>query len=204
MILPLSVLLVKAHGRDPRHWPSSSLALLFIILAPLIYCYYLLLTFGDFLLAIKAHAEFERRHDFPWITISAAIQGLDTEWLTSDFTAFHFHSVISQELFIKATAGGINDLVFTCAYISLAVLAVRRLPLEYSIYPPIALLVPLLAPAQHAPLEGLPRYGLVLFPLFIALAHAIVDKRKLFAIVLPSAFLLLLFSYHFSSGLWVA
>ena len=55
-------------------------------------------------------------------------------------------------------------------FVALAVVAWRRFGAPYGLFAAASLAIPLSAPANKAPLLSLPRFGLVIFPLFLALA----------------------------------
>ena len=61
-----------------------------------------------------------------------------------------------------------------------AIGAIRRLPVAYSIYALAALLVPLSTPVLRVPFNSLPRFELVMFPLFIWGADYLVRKRAVY------------------------
>jgi hypothetical protein len=62
------------------------------------------------------------------------------------------------------------------AAVVLVVVCWRKLPAAYTLYGLAALLFPLLYPTSARPLDSLPRFLAVVFPLFIALAVAVVDR----------------------------
>jgi hypothetical protein len=82
--------------------------------------------------------------------------------------------------------------------------ALRRLPLAYGAYALVALGVPLSYPVTPLPLSSLPRYELVVFPLFMWAADW-VHRRRIATQVLPSlAVLLGLFTVEFATWRFVA
>lgn len=97
-------------------------------------------------------------------------------WIAHD--ADHFAA-----LNLEATA-------FFLLYVALAVVAWRRLGAAYGLYCAASLVLPLAAPTRAQPLLSMPRFGLVLFPLFIALAALGRDRRVDRAVVGVSAVLL--------------
>jgi hypothetical protein len=58
----------------------------------------------------------------------------------------------------------------------LVVVCWRKLPAAYTVYGLAALLFPLLYPTTARPLDSLPRFLVVVFPLFIALAAGVVTR----------------------------
>jgi hypothetical protein len=82
--------------------------------------------------------------------------------------------------------------------------AARRLPPAYGAYALVALGVPLSYPVTPLPLSSLPRYELVVFPLFMWAADW-VHRRRIVTQVLPvSAVLLGLFTVEFATWRFVA
>ena len=68
------------------------------------------------------------------------------------------------------------DLPFTVAYTVLTIAVIvacarGRMPLSYGVYSVGVLFLPLFAAVGGIPLQSMPRYGLVLFPIFIVLAR---------------------------------
>jgi hypothetical protein len=61
-----------------------------------------------------------------------------------------------------------------------AIGAIRRLPVAYSMYALASLLVPLSTPVLRVPFNSLPRFELVMFPLFIWGADYLVRKRMVY------------------------
>jgi hypothetical protein len=71
----------------------------------------------------------------------------------------------------------------------LAVVAWRRLGAAYGVFSIVSLLIPLAAPTHKWPLLSLPRFGVTIFPLFIALALVAHSKRASRAVVWTSVVL---------------
>ncbi len=69
-------------------------------------------------------------------------------------------------------AEDLEHVVFLALFVWLAVLAWRRFGPALGLYAAVGLAIPLSLPSSHWPLLSLPRFGLVLFPLFLALAAA--------------------------------
>ena len=81
----------------------------------------------------------------------------------------------------------------------------RRLPLAYGVYLLAALALPLSYPVGTQPLMSLPRFLLVLFPLYIALGAWLAEHPRARRPVLGvSGALLVLFCAQFATWHWVA
>ena len=76
-----------------------------------------------------------------------------------------------------------GDLLLTAALLVPLTIAWRRLPLPYLAYAALSLLVPLTLPLPARPLVSVPRYMIVIFPAFWALA-LVIDRPVLRRIVL--------------------
>jgi hypothetical protein len=79
--------------------------------------------------------------------------------------------------------------------------SVKRLPAAYTAWALSALVLPLSVPALNEPLKSLPRFMLVLFPLWIALALWAQEKGRLRPVLVISGSLLVLSSALFTT--WV-
>jgi hypothetical protein len=80
---------------------------------------------------------------------------------------------------VDATLSFINvlNLVACLAGLLTLVVCVRTLPIAYSGYAAAAFVLPLTSPVPLYPLVSLPRYELVIFPLFIGVARALAVRR---------------------------
>jgi hypothetical protein len=97
--------------------------------------------------------------------------------------------VQGQSLFAVA-ATNLEYLGYLLVVLGLLIVAWRRLPLAYSLYMTLGLLLPLTFPSARWPLLSFPRFSLVLFPMFIALATLGRNPRVHAAIVgISSVFL---------------
>jgi Mannosyltransferase (PIG-V) len=72
--------------------------------------------------------------------------------------------------FQHAIAVNVEGLVALVLFMFLAVVAWRRFGTPYGLFAALSLLIPLSYPSSRWPLLSLPRFGLVIFPLFLALA----------------------------------
>lgn len=81
----------------------------------------------------------------------------------------------------------------------LSIEAWRRLPAAYSLYSLSALMLPLSFPATDQPLESLPRFMLVLFPLWIALALWARERGRMRAVLAAMVPLLVLSTALFTT-----
>jgi Mannosyltransferase (PIG-V) len=98
----------------------------------------------------------------------------------------------------------IEYLLFAALFIALAVVAWRRLGAPYGLFVLLSLAFPLSAPTEDWPLLSFPRFGLTVFPVFLALAALGERPRAHRAIVLTSAVLLGVVCAQWASGQWVS
>jgi hypothetical protein len=82
--------------------------------------------------------------------------------------------------------------------------ALRRLPIAYGAYAIAALAMPLSYPVGPLPLASLPRYEVVLFPLFMWAAIWADERRRIAPVLGSSAVLLGLFTAEFATWRFVA
>ena len=101
---------------------------------------------------------------------------------------------------------GQNLMLF--AFLLLAVVAtvgvLRTLPLAYGAYVIVSLAMPLSYPVTPQPLASLPRYGVVLFPLFMWGAVFVRRRRMEIAAIALLAVLLGVFTAEFATWRFVA
>jgi hypothetical protein len=103
-----------------------------------------------------------------------------------------------------AVAVNAEDLVFLLLFLALAVIAWRRFGAPYGLFATISLLIPLSYPSARWPLLSLPRFGLVIFPFFLALAVLGGRPRVHTAIVACSALFLGVAVVQWALWQWVA
>ena len=166
-----------ATGRRP---PAASFAWLLLVPAGLaLYMAYLWWAFGDPLLFGSVQAYWGRELTLPtsaiWRGAVAAVSGV--RWLAD-------HGV-GPILGLRLPSGGedsnlIANLLEFCSFAAaLATLVAcwRKLPAAYTLYALAALLFPLLYSTTARPLYTLPRFIVVVFPLFIGAAAVLAPYR---------------------------
>ena len=103
-----------------------------------------------------------------------------------------------------AIAVNVEDLAFLVLFIVLTVIAWRRFGAAYGLFAAVSLAIPLSYPSSRWPLLSLPRFGLGIFPLFLALAFLGGRPRVHTALVACSAVLLGLAVVQWALWQWVA
>jgi len=103
-----------------------------------------------------------------------------------------------------AAAVNLECLGFLVVFLVLAVIAWRRFGAPYGLFSLISIAIPLSVPSSRWPLLSLPRFGLVVFPLFLALAVLGRRPRVHTAIVTVGALLLGVVTVQWALWQWVA
>jgi hypothetical protein len=204
LLLPLVVLYLRGpHAQRPRRVDAAWLAL-----APaglLAYAAYLWASHGDPLAFSSAQDLWSRHFAGPFVGVwdgtVAAWDGL--RQLASG----------SRDTVFFAKAGGdpfrvaaINLMLFaSLAFAVTAVVGVaRRLPVAYTVYVVAALALPLSYPVGPQPLMSLPRFLVVLFPLFMWLGAAAQERGATLRWAAAFALGLGLFTTQYASWWFVA
>lgn len=145
------------------------------------YCVYLYLATGNPFYFLISELTWDRSITLPGLNIFAAVEYLATFGIKPESYSIFF------------------DLLFTVFGLGIAIKVWRNLNIKYSIYTSVSLLLPL----TTALLLSMPRFILVIFPLFIVLSKI---KNRVFNIsyVLISLTLLFLFVNFFIRNIWVS
>jgi hypothetical protein len=212
LIAPLAVLYLygpradrapdrHAAGRRPRYRLRPDAALLLAAPAGLLaYMGYLAVALGNPLAAFNAQAGWERIFaPFAGIALGAweAISGLaDLAPSLADGTLWNVHADPAGRLAM------LNLVLFGFLALGcwLTIEAGRRLPLGYLTYAITSLALPLSVPAAGEPLMSLPRFLLVAFPLWIALALWTLERRRALRGVLAGSIALLVLGTTLFAG----
>jgi hypothetical protein len=106
-----------------------------------------------------------------------------------------------------ALAPGFDSLVLL-AVLVLAVAALvvcfRRLPVEYGVFAILALLVSIASQTRLQPLEGVDRYTLTIFPLWMAAGAWLSARRAVRPVLVLGAALLAFYSFEFATWAFIA
>jgi mannosyltransferase PIG-V len=106
---------------------------------------------------------------------------------------------------MHAAAENVQALLFLALFIALTVVAWRRFGAPYGLFAALSLAIPLSYPSSRWPLLSLPRFGLVIFPLFLALAAVTATRPRLHtAVVACSALFLGIAVVQWALWQWVA
>ena len=136
-----------------------------------------------------------------WHSLQAAWAGVE-QLVTGDRAhAFWSHSG-SDPLYVAAK--NLEDFAFLALFLWLGVEAWRRFGAPYGLFVLGSLAIPLSVPTRGYPLLSLPRFCLVLFPAFLALAAMGTTTRRDRAIIVLSSFFLAVATVQWSLGHWVS
>jgi hypothetical protein len=203
-LLPALVLFAW-RGRD-RGRALASLAV-----APLLFCAYPLFLWadrGDAFAFARAQDVWTRHVSYAgplggiWDGLRAGWAGVRQLVSGSDATVYWPAAEGTDPM--RAAAVNLEALGFLALFLALTVVAWRRFGAPYGLYAALSLAIPLSVPSERWPLLSLPRFGLVVFPLFLALAALGGRPRVHVAIVSVSSIMLGVAIVQWSLWQWVA
>ena len=137
-----------------------------------------------------------------WEGLRAGWAGLETV-VTGDHVTETWGGAPGADPF-HAAAVNLQGLAFLVLFLVLIVIAWWRLGAPYGLFALVSIAIPLSVPSSRWPLLSLPRFGLVVFPLFLALAVVGRRPRAHTAIVTVSALLLGVVTVQWALWQWVA
>lgn len=105
---------------------------------------------------------------------------------------------------MHVAAQNLQQFAYLVLFVGLGVYAWRRLGAPYGVFVFASLALPLAAPTEDWPLLSLPRFGLGMFPLFIALALLGARRRVHVLTIAVSAFMLSLAIAQWTTWQWVS
>lgn len=106
---------------------------------------------------------------------------------------------------MHAAAENVQALAFLALFLTLTVIAWRRFGAPYGLFAALSLAIPLSYPSSRWPLLSLPRFGLVIFPFFLALAAVTATRPRLHtAAIACSALFLGIAVVQWALWQWVA
>ena len=105
---------------------------------------------------------------------------------------------------IRAATINLENLAFLVLFAVLTVIAWRRFGAPYGLFAAVSLAIPLSVPSERWPLLSIPRFGLTIFPFFLALAVVGRRPRAHTAILCVSSLLLGVAVVQWALWQWVA
>ena len=186
-------------------------ALAWLALAPLLFAAYPLYLWqadGDPWAFLRAQRLWSR-HLSPAGPFGGIWDGLRAGWAGIEQLASGSHTHIYWTAVrdtdpIRAATLNLECLAFLGLFAVLTVIAWRRFGAPYGLFAAISLAIPLSVPSERWPLLSMPRFGLTIFPLFLALASLGGRPRAHTAIVAVSSLLLGVSVVQWALWQWVA
>lgn len=203
LLLPLLIEYVQQHGFRLNEIRADVLNLLLIPMGTGLYAAYNLIAFGNALAFVEAQVHWQRSFTLPWQTLATAWDYAVNE-ANIPLVTEPDGSLIYQTLYISnLISGHALNLAFFAIGLVLTIAAFKKLRPAYALYAFLVLIVPVFNPSETMPLLSMPRFVVVLFPLFFVLALAGKNRIAHWAISVAFAFGLLLFIVRFASWYWV-
>jgi hypothetical protein len=191
--------------------PERGRALLRLCAAPVIfaaYPLYLGIARGDALAFARAQGFWDRHLSYAgpfggiWDGLRSAWAGI--QQLGSGSHTHVYWTPVQDTDPMRAAAVNLEAFAFLVLLIALTVLAWRRFGAPYGLFCAVSLAIPLSAPSTRWPLLSMPRFGLVLFPCFMALAVIGGRPRVHTAILVVSSIMLGVAVTQWALWQWVA
>jgi hypothetical protein len=187
--LPVGLALVTQFGWLPRRWWRQGLMLALAASGPLLFAIRLDRLWGDPLLMVHAQSHWNRVFSWPWQTLWKGFRLIELRYVMGRQTCYDAlrdgsWAGCGDALDLRVN-GLSDDLALASTFLALALfpIVVRKLNPGDAIYAVALFIFPIFSMAPESPLLSFPRYLLVSYPLFIALA-LLLRKRSWFVIVL--------------------
>jgi 4-amino-4-deoxy-L-arabinose transferase-like glycosyltransferase len=186
-------------------------ALAWLALAPLLFAAYPLYLWraeGDPWAFLRAQRLWSR-HLSPAGPFGGIWDGLRAGWagieqLASGSHTHVYWTAVQDTDPIRAATLNLECLAYLVLFAVLTVIAWRRFGAPYGLFAILSLAIPLSVPSERWPLLSMPRFGLTIFPLFLALASLGGRPRAHTAIVAVSSLLLGVSVVQWALWQWVA
>lgn len=223
--IPMAVLFVQQHGKDLKAWFPKVLLGIVPVLGMVIFGMVLRSNGLGFFDWQDQQWQWNRFSSTPWNTFNCALQGCEAdvrqfgseakEYPVHPVSFEWFHQLVDHRFswsFMTSTEfrtlvgdSQVTDLVVAIAAFVLILIGIKKLPLYYTAWTVVPMIVPLLAPSSVFPLMSMPRFVLPLVPLFVMAVILIYPRKKLaFTLAGISALLLTLYTSQFALWYWVA
>jgi Mannosyltransferase (PIG-V) len=208
---PLGVALLPALALIAWRAPRREQALLRLAAAPMLFALYPLWLWWrlDDPLAFARAEDVWSRH-LSWAgPLGGLWDGLRAGWagvrqLVSGSDATRYWSAVQDADPDRVAAINLEQLAFLALFVALTVVAWRRFGAPYGLFAALSLAIPLSVPSERWPLLSIPRFGLVVFPFFLALAALGAHSRVHTLVVVMSAMLLGIVCVQWALWQWVA
>jgi hypothetical protein len=199
-LLPALALLAWRNRARPRALAGIALAVPVAAIYPLV----LWQQVGDPWAFADAQDRWHR-HVSPAGPLGGIWDGLAAGWRGLEQFVVGHGTHVSGANPMHAAAENVQALAFLVLFLVLTVVAWRLFGAPYGLFAAISLAIPLSYPSSRWPLLSLPRFGLVIFPLFLALAAVTTARPRLHtAVVACSALFLGVAVVQWALWQWVA
>lgn len=208
---PLGIALLPALALIAWRAPRPARALLRLTVAPVLFaCYPLFLWWrlGDPFAFVRAEDVWSRH--LSWAgPLGGLWDGLRAGWagvrqLASGSDTTRYWSAVQDADPDRVAAVNLEQLAFLLLFAALTVVAWRRFGAPYGLFAALSLAIPLSVPSERWPLLSLPRFGLVVFPFFLALAALGERPRVHTPVLVASSAFLGLVCVQWALWQWVA
>lgn len=223
--IPLAVIFIQQHGRDLARWFPKVLLGVIPPLGLVVFGLVLRsndLTFFDWQ---KQQWQWNRFTATPWRTLQCVAEGCEAnvrgfnntrydatvrpfsfEWLSGAIdNHLRWSYLTSSEFRTMFADSQVLDVFVTIVAFILILIGLKKLPLYYSAWTIVPMIVPLLAPSSVFPLMSMPRFVLPLVPLFVMVVILIYPRKRLgVTLASISALFLILYTSQFALWYWVS
>jgi hypothetical protein len=203
LLPPLALIAWAAPGRGPALLRLAAAPALFAL-----YPVYLWWRLGDPFAFVRAEDVWAR--ELSWAgPLGGVWEGLRAGWagvrqLASTSDATRYWSAVQDSDPDRVAMVNLQQLAFLVLFAALTVVAWRRFGRPSGLFAALSLAIPLSVPSERWPLLSLPRFGLVVFPFFLALA-ALGERARLHTpMLVVSALLLGIVCAQWALWQWVA
>jgi hypothetical protein len=208
---PAAFALLPALALIAWRSPERGRALASLTTAPLLFCAYPLFLWadrGDPFAFARAEDVWTRHVSYAG-PLGGLWDGLRAGWagvrqLVSGSHTTAYWSAVDGTDPMRVAVVNLEALGFLVLFLILTVVAWRRFGAPYGLFAALSLAIPLSVPSERWPLLSLPRFGLVVFPFFLALAALGGRPRAHVAILSISSILLGVTIVQWSLWQWVA
>jgi hypothetical protein len=208
---PLGIALLPALALIAWRSPQRRPALLRLAAAPALFALYPLWLWWrlDDPLAFVRAEDLWSRH-LSWAgPLGGLWDGLRAGWagvrqLASGSDTTRYWSAVTDSDPDRVAAVNLEQLAFLVLFTVLTVVAWRRFGAPYGLFAALSLAIPLSVPSERWPLLSIPRFGLVIFPFFLALAVWGANPRVHTVLIVVSAMLLGIVCAQWALWQWVA
>ena len=223
--IPMAVLFAQQHGKDLKAWFPKVLLGIVPVLGLVVFGMVLRSNGLGFFDWQDQQWQWNRFSSTPWRTFGCALQGCEAdvrqfgnqatefpvypvsfEWFYQLVdNRFSWSFMTSSEFRTLVADSQVTDLLVSIVAFVLIIIGIKKLPLYYTAWTVVPMIVPLLAPSSVFPLMSMPRFVLPLVPLFVMAVILIYPRKKMaFTLAGISTLLLMLFTSQFALWYWVA